>query len=72
MLKKGIYITRKGRPSDPGYEMAGFKDINLETLEMNLEMAEKYTDPESEESLINERHPNRNLDKPDIDKPRYS
>ena len=69
MPRKGIYITRKGRPSGPAYEVAGLKDVKLDALEMNLEMAEKYSDPESGEPLVYERHPNRNLDKPQIDKP---
>jgi hypothetical protein len=72
MPRKGIYINRKGRPLSPGHEVGGFKDVKIETLETDLEIGEKYTDSESGESLIYERHPNRNLDKPKIDKPRYS
>jgi hypothetical protein len=72
MPRRGIYV-RKGRPTGPGYEAAGgFKDVKLEALESDLEKAEIYSDPESGESLVHERHPNRNLDKPHIDKPRYS
>ncbi|MFL5728847.1 MAG: hypothetical protein ACJ75J_05095 [Cytophagaceae bacterium] len=69
--KKGVYIAKKGKPSGPGHEVAGLKDVKLETLESDLEIADKYVDPESDEPLQPERHPNRNLNKPDINKPRY-
>ena len=72
MPRKGLYITRKGKPTRPGYEVTGFKAIKLETLESDLERQDKYTDQKSGETLVYERHPNRNPNKPQIDKPRYS
>jgi hypothetical protein len=64
--------NRKGRPSGPGHESTGLKEVKPETLEVSYGIEEKYTEGESGDPLIYERHPNRNLDKPNINKPRYS
>jgi hypothetical protein len=72
MPRKGIYINRKGRPLNMGYEVSGFKEVKADTIEENLKMEDKYTNIKSGEPLVYERHPNRNLDKPQIDKPRFN
>lgn len=71
---KGPNIKKKGRPSDTGTDKAGLKDVGVERLDVNDEMAEKYTEGSDELPADNifSRHPNRNLNKPDIDKPAYS
>ena len=69
----GRFISKKGKPSGPGHEKAGLKDVNVERLEIELNIEDKYTNEVGEpNSDIIERHPNRNLNKPDIDKPAYS
>jgi hypothetical protein len=71
--KKGEYIAKKGKPSGPGHYKAQLKEVDSENLEENLNIEEKHTkdaDVPSENIVL--RHPNRNLDKPDIDKPAYS
>lgn len=71
---KGPNIAKKGKPSGPGHERAGLKDVHVERLEDEFEVGDKYTEDGSSEPSENVfvRHPNRNLDKPDIDKPPYS
>ena len=64
----------KGNPSDTGHDKAAIKKGKTgEDFEKEEEIREKYTD-EGEEvpSHLKKRgNPNRNQDKPDIDKPTY-
>lgn len=64
----------KGNPSDTGQPKAGFKPVNnLDNLEENDELQEKHMDdidtpgPDARKGS----HPNRNYNKPDLDKPAY-
>jgi hypothetical protein len=70
---KGPDYKKKGKPAGRGIEN-GLKDVRIEDLNKEEEMVEKYTDGPFEEPAenINARHPNRNLNKPNIDKPPYS
>lgn len=61
-----------GDPAGEG--VGGMKDINAESsLKAMDELGEKYTDENGEPDLpiTPGSHPNRNLNKPDIDKPAY-
>jgi len=71
--KNRKFISKKGKPSGIGHEKASLKDVNVEHLEEELNIEDKYTS-ETDEAIntIAKRHPNRNLNKPDIDKPAYS
>jgi hypothetical protein len=64
----------KGNPSDTGQPKAGAKPVNnLDNLEENQELQEKHMDdidmpgPDA----LKGSHPNRNYDKPDLNKPAY-
>jgi hypothetical protein len=71
--KKGLYIAKKGKPSGPGHYKAQLKDVNVEHLNQEQEIEDRYLNEADEPGEnIPQRHPNRNLDKPDIDKPAYS
>jgi hypothetical protein len=70
---KGPDIKKKGKPSGVGVNRAGLKSAKINQLEKVQELSEKYTKGEDiPAENIPQRHPNRNLDKPDIDKPPYS
>lgn len=72
---KGPDYKKKGKPSggvsDP---VTGLRDVRVENLEHEQEIADKYTEGPEQEPASNVplKHPNRNLDKPDIDKPPYT
>ena len=63
----------KGRPAGEGKSKASTKKVDTENLKRAEEMREKYTDKEGnpDPDKVNVKHPNRNTDKPDIDKPAY-
>lgn len=64
----------KGNPSDSGQPKAGAKPVNnLDNLEENDELQEKHMDDIDTPGpdALKGSHPNRNYDKPDIDKPSY-
>lgn len=65
---------KKGKPSGGNDPVVGLRDVHVDQLDQEQEMAQKYTEGPDEEPAENiyQRHPNRNLDKPDIDKPSYS
>jgi hypothetical protein len=69
---KGPNYKKKGKPSGSGVE--NLKDVGVESLDQEQEMVEKYTEGQEETPAENlyTRHKNRNLNKPDIDKPAYS
>jgi hypothetical protein len=71
--KKGDYIAKKGKPSGPGHYKAQLKDVDVEHLSEDEIIEDRYLN-EADEPGQNapQRHPNRNLDKPDIDKPAYN
>lgn len=71
---KGPNLKKKGKPSGDGTDKAGLKDAHVELLDKEQEVAEKYTEGQDETPAenIHIRHNNRNLNKPDIDKPPYS
>lgn len=70
---KGPYYKKKGKPSGVGVDKAGLKDVEVESLHREEEISEKYTQGPDENPAenIHTRHINRNLNKPDIDKPAY-
>lgn len=66
---KGPNIKKKGHPSS---DAPITKEVDLDNLERADEMGEKYTEgPDEIANNVIHRHPNRNLNKPDIDKPAY-
>lgn len=64
-----------GDPAGTGQSKAGFKPVNPDSeSDLHEELREKYIDGEDEPG-INVKlgsHPNRNTNKPSIDKPPYS
>ncbi len=66
--------SKKGSPSGSGKSKAGSKPVlNLDNLEEHEKTKEQYTDgPDEPASNVRVLNPNRNTDKPDIDKPTYS
>jgi hypothetical protein len=63
----------KGKPSGQGKDKAATKEVDPKKLKREEEMRKKYTDKEGnpDPDKVNVKHPNRNTDKPDIDKPAY-
>lgn len=60
--REGKFHPKKGKPSGEG--STGIKDINSDTIDNYLEIADKYTEGEEEPaSNVHVRHPNRNPDK---------
>ncbi|HSI91369.1 MAG TPA: hypothetical protein VK927_09655 [Adhaeribacter sp.] len=62
-----------GDPAGKGIQ-GGLKDANIENFDDQYnELESKYTDDVDEPTIDTRRgsHPNRNTNKPDIDKPRY-
>ena len=71
--KNGTYIPKKGKPSGTGTDKAGLKEVDDTKLDIQNEMEDKYLDgPDTPGANVQERHINRNLNKPDINKPSYS
>jgi hypothetical protein len=66
-------VPGKGNPSDVGKSKAQIKNVqNLDNLDEHEEIKDKYTsglDSVPGDVIVN--NPNRNTDKPDIDKPSY-
>ena len=66
--------NRKANPSDTGKDKAAFKEVNpSKGLKKEEKITKKYTDEDGEipSHLKKGANPNRNTDKPDIDKPAY-
>jgi len=65
--------SRKGNPSDTGQDKATIKEgKTTDELKNEEEIIEKHThDGEIPSHLQRGANPNRNTDKPDIDKPAY-
>jgi|GEM_PF-1426452 len=65
---------KKGHPSGEGRSKAGSKPVlDLENPELHEEIRDKYVDgPDEPSANVRVLKPNRNVDKPDIDKPSYS
>jgi hypothetical protein len=64
-----------GQPSDPGQPKAGVKPVaDLGEEDLHERLRAEYTDGEDEPTIDVRRgsHPNRNTNKPSIDKPPYS
>ncbi len=59
-----------GDPTGQGQSKAGFKPVSEDPLHEMLRA--KYTEGEDEPASDLKSHPNRNLNKPKIDKPPYS
>ena len=72
--RKIFSFKSKGKPSGRGTEKAGIKTAGVDHLDMDEEIAEKYTDGQDEIPAENlyQRHPNRHYHKTEIDKPSYS
>lgn len=66
--------SKKGDPSGGGRSKAGSKPVlNLDNLEEHENLKNEYTDgPDEPAANVRVMNPNRNTDKPDIDKPSYS
>ncbi|HEX8548017.1 MAG TPA: hypothetical protein VF691_13735 [Cytophagaceae bacterium] len=62
-----------GSPSHTEHSKAETKVLDNEKLEATEEIRMKYTDEneEPDPKVLNISHKNRNLDKPNIDKPAY-
>lgn len=64
----------KGNPSDSGQPKAGVKTVpNLDNLDERQKLQEEHMDgiDEPGPDALKGSHPNRNYDKPDLDKPAY-
>lgn len=63
----------KGNPSDTGQNKAQIKDIKgKEKVKREDEIADKYLEDEDRAAdNVDVKNPNRNRDKPNIDKPSY-
>lgn len=64
-----------GEPTGQGQSKAGFKPVNPDSESEEMErLRAEYTDDIDEPTIDTKRgsHPNRNTDKPSIDKPPYS
>jgi hypothetical protein len=71
--KKGQYIAKKGKPSGPGHEKAGLKEVDHHKIDTLNKVEDEYMDgPDKPSDAVKELHPNRNLNKTDINKPPYS
>ena len=63
---------KRGNPSDEGKQKAQIKDANSEKTDRNEEMRRKYMESgDNPTEKVKVTNPNRNTDKPDIDKPAY-
>lgn len=69
--KKGPHIAKKGQPTN---DISMTKTLNENhSIEELQEIEDKYTEGEDiPASNVKIQHPNRNLNKPQIDKPAYS
>jgi len=66
--REGKFHARKGKPSGPGKTegSTGLKNINTDSIDDYLEIADKYTVGEEQPAPnVHLRHPNRNPDKGD-------
>lgn len=71
--KNGTFIPKKGKPSGRGHEKAGLKEVDHTKVNDLNKIEDEYMDgPDKPAADIKERHPNRNLNKQDIDKPAHS
>lgn len=63
----------KGNPSDSGQDKAQIKDAkDQDQMKREEEIRQKYTEGADEPAQnVRTKNPNRNTDKPDIDKPAY-
>jgi hypothetical protein len=63
----------KGAPSGRGVTVGLREPLDLDNLEEHNRLSDKYTDgPDEISANVPVSHPNRNTNKPDIDKPPYS
>ena len=64
--------SQKGQPTDEGISKAGMKTAGSpEEIQRSEEIAEKFLDDNGDPAPEAITHPNRNLHKPDINKPSY-
>lgn len=65
--------VNKGKPSQTEKDKSEVKEVNVDALEQSEELENKYTDDEGnpDTDKIWVTNPNRNTNKPDIDKPAY-
>lgn len=66
--------ARKGDPSGEGQSKAAIKTIrDIDVIDETETLKEAYTEgPDDPAANVRIMNPNRNTDKPDIDKPAYS
>lgn len=66
--------SQTGDPAGSENPKAGLQDANTQNLNNYEELEDKYTNELGEPNLGTHLgdHPNRNTNKPNIDKPRYS
>ena len=71
---KQMASSQKGKPSGEGKSKAATKTItDADNSDQQEEIREKYTEgPDEPAANVRVTNPNRNTDKPDIDKPAYS
>lgn len=71
--KKSSGLNKKGQPSTVGQNKASVKNASLANKEKDKEVRQEFMKDEDEPANnIKTNNPNRNTDKPDIDKPSYS
>jgi len=64
--------SQTGDPAGRGFS-GGLKDAHTENLDLINDLEARYTDEMGEPNMGTPgSHPNRNTNKPSIDKPRYS
>ena len=63
---------KRGNPSDEGKQKAQIKDAKPEKTDRHEEMRRKYMESgDNPTEKVKVKNPNRNTNKPDIDKPAY-
>lgn len=70
--KKSSGLNKKGQPSTVGQNKASIKNASLKNKKKDKEVRRDYMQDEDEPANnVKVNNPNRNTDKPDIDKPSY-
>lgn len=70
--KDGRFVPAKGRPSGDGKSKAEVKVVHVDELEEQNSIEDKYTDgPDTPAANVATRHPNRNVDKDELDNNNY-
>jgi len=71
--KKSARTNKKGSPTQSASSKAGIKRVDIDDLEREQELEDKYEKgPDEAANNVLRNQSNRNTEKPDIDKPSYS